>query len=68
MTFGDALQKLLDERGMSVYKLSKLSGISEQTLYSLVSGRSKEPSLGRAKEIATALGMTLDELAEKVYR
>ena len=68
MTFGEALLQILDERGTNVNQFAEDADIPKQSLYSLVYGKSKEPSLGRAKQIADALGMTLDELAERVYR
>ena len=51
----------LKEKGISVYRLSKLTGISHQTLSSLKTGKSKSPSFELMVKIADALDISLDE-------
>ena len=51
----------LNKKGISVYRLSKLTGVSQQALSSLKTGKSKSPSFELMKKIADALDISLDE-------
>lgn len=51
----------LNKKGISVYRLSKLTGVSQQALSSLKTGKSKNPSFKLMKKIADALDISLDE-------
>ena len=51
----------LKEKGISVYRLSKLTGISHQSLSALKTGKSKSPSFELMVKIADALNINLDE-------
>ena len=51
----------LKEKGISVYRLSKLAGVSHQALSSLKTGKSKSPSFELMVKIADALDISLDE-------
>ncbi len=55
------LKKMLDDKQMTTYQLSKLTGISEQSLSKLRNGLSKELSFGSMVKIADALDISLDE-------
>ncbi|MGO3634991.1 helix-turn-helix domain-containing protein [Lactococcus raffinolactis] len=55
------LKKILDEKQMTTYQLSKLTGISEQSFSKLRNGLSKELSFGSMVKIADALDISLDE-------
>ena len=55
------LKKILDEKQMTTYQLSKLTGISEQSFSKLRSGLSKELSFSSMVKIADALDISLDE-------
>ena len=55
------LKKMLDEKQMTTYQLSKLTGISEQSFSKLRNGLSKELSFGSMVKIADALDISLDE-------
>ena len=66
MTFGKLLAALLDEKGITAGELARRIGTNRSSIYSLMNGKAKEPTLKRAKEIADALGVTLDELAERM--
>lgn len=57
------IQCLLDEQGMSVYRLSKLTGIPLNTLYSY-KNQGAEPSFNNMVRIANALGVSLDTFKE----
>lgn len=62
--FYNALKERLEETNMSVYKLSKETGIFQQTLYSLVNGNTSCPRLDHAVKIAKVLGIDLNKLKE----
>ena len=55
------LKKMLDEKKITTYQLSKLTGISEQSLSKLRNGLSKELSFRSMVKIADALDISLDE-------
>lgn len=60
------LKDLLKQKNMSIYKLSKVSGIPYATLNDLVSEKSniKNCSAGNVYKIAQALGVTMESLLE----
>lgn len=64
--FYNALKKCLEETDMSVYKLSKETGIFQQTLYALVNGNTSNPRLDHAVKIAKVLEIDLNKLKEGV--
>lgn len=55
------LKKILNDSDLSVYKLSKITGIASQDLYNALNGK-KELYPGWKKRIATALNMDAAEL------
>ena len=55
------LKKMLDEKQITTYQLSKLTGISEQSFSKLRNGLSKELSFSSKVKIADALDISLDE-------
>lgn len=67
MTFGEMLLKLMKEKGISQAELARRSGMSKQSITELVKGRSKEPTFSKAKALADALGVTLEEMAGMVF-
>lgn len=58
------VEQILKEKGLTVYKLSKLTGISDNTLRNYRSKHS-DPSFNNACKIADALGVKLDDLRDK---
>lgn len=62
--FYNALKERLEETNMSVYKLSKETGIFQQTLYSLANGNTSSPRLDHAIKIAKVLDIDLNKLKE----
>ena len=59
-----ALQKLLDERAMSKYHLSKISGVPKTTIIDICSGKSEisRCSANTIWQIARALNCTMEEI------
>ena len=57
------LMKIMQEKKISQYRLGKLSGVDQGQISRILAGKSV-PGLGIAKKLASALGVTVDELAE----
>ncbi len=59
------IQDLLEEKGYTVYRLSKESGISKTTLFDIFSGKSNllDCRLKNVLKIAKALNVSVEELA-----
>lgn len=55
------VQKLIDAKGWTIYRLSKESGVSLTVLYSL-GDKEQGPTTVTLLKIADALGATVDEL------
>ena len=62
------LQAMLDQRGISKYQLSKLSGVPKTTLMDICAGRSDiaRCSAKTVRQLAKALGCTMEELVEQL--
>jgi len=56
----ERIRKLLDDRKWSMYKLSKLSGVSQSTLSNLFA-RNNDPSISTLEDICKAFGITLSQ-------
>ena len=54
------VKQLLYERGWTVYKLSKISGISQSTLSNMFN-RNNDPSISTLEDICSAFGITLSQ-------
>lgn len=57
----EELKYLLEARGLTYYRLSKMTGIREGVFYGLRSGSTKRLSLAHLEKIADALDISLDE-------
>jgi transcriptional regulator with XRE-family HTH domain len=55
------VQKILDDKGWTIYRLSKESGISLTALYSL-GKKELGPTADTLVKLSDALGVTVDEL------
>ena len=62
MTINERIKKEMDERGWSIYKLSKLSGISKTAIKSWFRAVPTKPKYDSIKLVAKAFGMTIEEL------
>jgi len=56
----ERIKQLLHERRWSVYKLSKLSGVSQSTLSNMFN-RNNDPSISTLEDICSAFGITLSQ-------
>lgn len=61
------VQNILDDKSMTIYRLSRETGINENTLYSYSRGIS-EPSFKNMVKIADALDVSLDTFREEVRK
>lgn len=57
------IQKLIEAKGWSWYRLSKQSGVSLNSVYN-IGNREHGPSTNTMIKIANALGSTVDELIQ----
>lgn len=64
MTFGEMLDMLMKEKGLTPTDLHERSGVSKQVITEIVKGRTKEPKFSTAKKLADGLGTTLEHFAE----
>nr|DAS61223.1 MAG TPA: Helix-turn-helix XRE-family like protein [Caudoviricetes sp.] len=58
------VKEQLKNNGMTIYRLSKETGIFEQTLYSMFNGNTSSPQLDNAVKIAKVLDIDLNKLKE----
>ncbi|PMC48590.1 XRE family transcriptional regulator [Streptococcus sp. UMB1385] len=56
------VKEQLKNKGMLIYRLSKETGIFEQTLYSMFNGNTSSPQLDNAVKIAKVLDIDLNKL------
>ena len=56
----ERIKKLLNDRDWSMYKLSKMSGISQSTLSNMFN-RNNDPSISTLEDICKAFGITLSQ-------
>ena len=67
MEYRDVLAYYLEKKGMTPSELAHAIGSPRSTINALLKGRAKEPTLGKAKAIADALGVSLEEMARMTY-
>ena len=67
MDYKDVLSYYLKEKGISPAELARRIESPRSTVDALLKGRAKEPTLGKAKAIADALGVSLEEMAEMAF-
>lgn len=60
----DRILSLCRQRGMTIYQLSIMSGISYSTLDNIVNHRTINPKIKTLHKIANAFSMTLPELLD----
>jgi len=64
MTYAEVLSYYLERDGITQAELARRIGSTRSSIGELTSGRSKAPSVYKAKAIADALGVSLDEMIE----
>lgn len=58
------IYKLCRQRGISINKLSNMSGVSQSSIDNIVNGRTKNPGVQNLHKIAIAFNMTLSEFLD----
>ena len=58
------LKTLMEKENISMYRLSKLSGIENKSIWNIVNNKRKDPQISTVVKIAKALDLTNDEFAE----
>lgn len=61
-TFQTNLRRLREARGLTKYRLAKLSGVDESTLCRYENGERASPAHPQLTRLAHALNVTIDEL------
>lgn len=59
------IRELRNKKGLSQEKLARLADVSYNTIVKIESGESKNPTFQTMAGIAKALGVSLDQLADK---
>lgn len=67
MEYKDVLALYMARAGLTMTELAARAGVPKSSINELLKGRTKEPTLGRAKAIADALGAPLEEMASMLY-
>ena len=58
------LKKIMENKNISIYKLSKLTGLDDGMLNRIINGKTKNPRLDKLIKIAKALDLNEHEFAE----
>ena len=58
------IKSLCSQRGISIYKLSAMSGVKQSTLDNIVRGQTHNPKAKTLHKIALAFNMTLAEFLD----
>jgi len=64
----EKLKKIMKEKNVSIYRLSKLTGLRDAGLGRIVNGKSRYILLDTAARIAMALDVGVDELLLDEYK
>lgn len=66
MTFGEVVAYYLDALGVSQSELARRMGTGRQTINSAIKGGRRGPTLETAIGIADALGITLQDIVDRM--
>ena len=58
------LKTLMEKENISMYRLSKLSGIENKSIWNIVNNKRKDSQISTVVKIAKALELSNDEFAE----
>lgn len=65
MNIGEAVRErileLCRERDISINRLSSMSGVTQSTVNSIVSGRNRSTTISTIKKLCDGLGITIEE-------
>lgn len=55
----ERMQELCQQHGITLNRLATISGVTQSTLNSIVSGLSRNPTIGTIKKICDGLGISI---------
>ena len=55
-------KKIMEEKNITLYRLSKITDLNESNLGKIISGKTKDPRISYVKAIADALEVSIDEI------
>lgn len=68
MKFGKRLKVILENRGISAYRLGQLSGVPPQRITPILAGKQRYPSFSNFLKMAKGLGMSPWGLLQRIYK
>ena len=66
MTFGSVVREYLDEMGITQTELARRMGTGRQTVNCILNSNRKSPLLDTAISVAKALGVSLQEMVDRM--
>ncbi|NIR76776.1 MAG: helix-turn-helix domain-containing protein [Gammaproteobacteria bacterium] len=64
--FGTWLERMMEEKGVSVEELARAAGIDPKTVQNIISGNIKRPPDDRLEGFAEALGVSLETVKRQL--
>ena len=58
----EKVKRLMKEKNITLYRLSKITDLNESNLGKIISGKTKAPRISYVKAIADALEVSIDEI------
>ena len=58
----EKIKKIMEEKNITLYRLSKITDLNESNLGKIISGKTKDPRISHVKAIADALEVSIDEI------
>ena len=58
----EKIKKIMEEKNITLYRLSKITDLNESNLGKIISGKTKNPRISYVKAIADALEVSIDEI------
>lgn len=56
----EKIKKIMEEKNITLYRLSKITDLNESNLGKIISGKTKDPRISYVKAIADALEVSID--------
>ena len=58
----EKIKKIMEEKNITLYRLSKITDLNESNLGKIISGKTKDPRISYVRAIADALEVSIDEI------
>ena len=56
------LREIMEKKGITAYRLSKISGVSKATISGILNGKRSDPGIKTVKAISIALEVDINEI------